>query len=265
MSDISNKRESSEAKKEREQREARELKEKRERQLVDARRILEELEKDRATVRSTTQKRDALANHSFGFYDEVNKLAKGRSMLTATELVVERANEIIRDAKEIVREDKYLDRVKEFVPAGDNPVYPDILISIRAVRDSLKRYEGTLLGITTDLNGTVLRANTIVTALEYFLDDETDENSRDFPSKDAVEEYSGGHVSESCFFRCPEDDELYFDFDALDEQGVQSLLKANRVTTGTPNVTEEGLGAQAISNDEDLVEEGEEEEGEADA
>jgi hypothetical protein len=56
-----------------------------------------------------------------------------------TDLAVAQANDTIRDAKKIIKKDVYLDRIKEFVPAGDNPVYPDVLVIIRSVRDSLDR------------------------------------------------------------------------------------------------------------------------------
>ncbi len=69
------------------------------------------------------------------------KLAKGKSMLEATHLAVQEANQIIRDAKTIIAGDPYLDRVKEFVPAGENPVYPDILDSVRNVVQALERAE----------------------------------------------------------------------------------------------------------------------------
>ena len=75
---------------------------------------------------------------------EIDKLTKGRALVPVTDLMVERCNEIIRDAKTIVEGDSYLDRVKEFVPAGDNPVYPDILITARTVLESMDLFKQNL-------------------------------------------------------------------------------------------------------------------------
>lgn len=76
----------------------------------------------------------ALVSHTEGFYDEIDKLAKGKALFAATDLAVQQVNDIIRDAKAIIEGDPHLNRVKEFVPAGDNPVYPDILLATRAVQ-----------------------------------------------------------------------------------------------------------------------------------
>jgi len=57
--------------------------------------------------------------------------------MEATPLIVEQVNDIIRDAKSIIEGDPYLDRVKEFVPAGNNPTYPDVLLVARSVQTSM--------------------------------------------------------------------------------------------------------------------------------
>src|SRR5258708_6722087 len=85
------------------------------------------------------RRRDDLADHLAGFYEEIDKLAKGKALLEVTPLVLEEANQIIRDAKAIITEDTYLDRTKEFVAAGNNPVYPDVVVALRTVRQALER------------------------------------------------------------------------------------------------------------------------------
>ena len=225
MSEATPKKESAEAKKTREQREKSELRDKRSRQLADAQKAAETLEGQMQSVRSTMKRCDALLNHSKGFYEEVNKLAKGKTLLEVTTLVMEQANDIIRDAKEIVTSDVYMDRIKQFVPAGDNPVYPDVLISIRSVRDSLGRCSEELKTRLETLKKTLRKANTVVGALAYFLeDDEADETMRNYPSKDVVEAYVDGEVSDSCFSRYKDSFEQYFDFERLDYQSIREYL-----------------------------------------
>ena len=100
------------------------------------------LQDELRAVNKLSNRRDALVSHLGGFYQEIDKLTKGKTLLPVTPLMVEQANDIIRDAKEIVTDDTYLDRIKEFVPAGDNPPYPDVLVVMRGVRDGLERGEG---------------------------------------------------------------------------------------------------------------------------
>jgi hypothetical protein len=75
-------------------------------------------------VKKIISQRHALESHLDGFYSEVDKLAKGRAMLEVTPFVLEQTNEIIKDAKTIVTQDVHLDRIKEFVAAGNIPCTP---------------------------------------------------------------------------------------------------------------------------------------------
>lgn len=213
------------AKKETEQRAKRELRERRERQLVEMQSAAESLQRRMQSTRSMAKRCEALLSHSGGFYDEVNKLAKGKALLEVTPLALERSNEIIRDAKTIVEGDVYLDRTKEFVPAGNNPVYPDVLVNVRAVRDSLQRFKKEAANRLKDLSTKLKRARTAVGALEYFLDDdaEGDEHEKNLPSREAVECYTEGFVSDSCFFRDSASSER-FDLETLDGQPAQEYI-----------------------------------------
>ena len=105
-----------------------------------------------------------LRDHANGFYEEIDKLAKGKSLLEVTDRALEETNLIISDAKRIVGDDPYLRRTHEFVAAGNNPVYPDVVLALRAVIQSLDRYHtkkkeeaGVHAGILHELN-TILAA-----------------------------------------------------------------------------------------------------------
>jgi hypothetical protein len=112
----------------------------------------------------------ALAHHIAGFYEEVDKLAKGKALMAATDLSVDSANSIVRDAKTMIRGDPHLDRIKEFVPAGDNPVYPDILLVTRAAQQAVERYQVQLEGQRAILVGKVREVKTLLSALRFYLD-----------------------------------------------------------------------------------------------
>ena len=79
-----------------------------------------------------------------GFYEEIDKLTKGKALMEVTPLMLEQVNDVIRDSKAMVKGDTYLDRIKEFVSAGNNPLYPDVLVTLRALQQVLERFEENL-------------------------------------------------------------------------------------------------------------------------
>jgi hypothetical protein len=113
-----------------------------------------------------------LRDHTSGFYEEIDKLAKGKAMLEVTDRVLEETNLIISDAKRIVGSDPYLRRTHEFVAAGNNPVYPDVLIALRSVLQSLDRFLAKKES-EASLNSELLRElNTILAAIELLSEGE---------------------------------------------------------------------------------------------
>ncbi len=154
--------------------------------------------------------------------------------------------------QDIVTSDVYLNRLKEFVAAGNNPVYPDVVVSIRSVRNSLERFHKNLDARLETINESLRRAKTVVGALEYFLDDQASDEDEDknAPSKESVQRYTDGKVSNFCFTEFTDSDDEYFDFDRLDEQPIREYLS---MTESDP-----ADGAQGENGDGDLAEEIEE-------
>jgi hypothetical protein len=115
-----------------------------------------------------------LRDHANGFYEEIDKLAKGKSMLEVTDRALEESNSIISDAKLIVGSDPYLKRTHEFVAAGNNPVYPDVLFALRTILQSLDRFR-TKKAEDAAINAGILgELNTILAAMEIISEgDET--------------------------------------------------------------------------------------------
>jgi hypothetical protein len=125
-----------------------------------------------ASVREKRKKCERLASHLAGFYEEVDKLAKGKALLEATDLIVEHANNIVRESKGLIQGDPYLDQIKEFVPAGNNPVYPDVLWVARAVQQAVERYGAELRSEEELLEPKLLLGKTILAALRFFTERE---------------------------------------------------------------------------------------------
>jgi hypothetical protein len=142
------------------------------RQLEDAQAAVAALESALKSVREEKEVCSTLDNHLIGFYDEIDKLAKGKSLMAATDLIVEHANSIVRDAKALIKQDVYVDRIKEFVSAGDNPVYPDVLVTLRAVKQAVDRCNPRLEESIKRIIWKLSEARTIATALRHYMDSE---------------------------------------------------------------------------------------------
>jgi hypothetical protein len=266
MTDTASKKETAEGKRAREQRERREFLEKRKEQLSGAETALGALREQVRAARSNIKRGEALSSHSNGFYEEISKLAKGKILIGVTDLVVAQANDIIRDAKQLIKGDVYLDRIREFVPAGDNPVYPDVLVSIRSVRDSLDRYDQDTKNRINALLARIEKAQTVIGALKFVLDGEADaEEDKNYPGKDAIEPYVEGRVSESCLSRFTDSYEKYFDFDRLDKQTVEEyLLPLDEEADGQPRADHDATADEESADggeDQEQEEEAEDEDG----
>jgi len=220
-------------------------------QLDQAKKILSKLRSEQKALEKNEENHSNLSSHLDGFYAEIAVLAKGKALVEATPLVVDQMNDIIRDAKKIVQNDVYLDRIKEFVPAGNNPVYPDVLIVARAVRQSLERCESEFDDHTKRIKNAATRARTVIGALECFMSGE--ENAELAVSGD-VERFVDGELDNSCFY---ENDDGYdcFDFDGLDSQSLEDFIRGIEV-----DLDDEGKSEAAVTDVEDSEEEQEQQE-----
>jgi hypothetical protein len=160
------------------------------------------------------------SNHLSGFYEEVDKLAKGKALLEATDLIVEHANNIVRDAKELIQGDVYLDRIKEFVPAGNNPLYPDVLLTARAVQQAVSRFQPQAASRKQKLTTRLQEAKTIVCALRLFLERGNAKETEVAMIMDRPAEtwFKGNY------------DNKYFDFVRLDNRDMNEYLLEGMTT-----------------------------------
>lgn len=219
------------------------LRNQRMKKLETANSAIAKLQDEIRSVRRLTNRRNALVSHLDGFYQEIDKLTKGRALLPVTPLMVEQANDIIRDAKEVVTDDPYLDRIKEFVPAGDNPLYPDVLVVMRGVRESLRRREGQLQGRRSHFDYVLTEARTISIALRL-----NAENGEEVVLKEDVEEQLGESEIANAWFLEDENGNESFDFDDLDTRDLDSYLSRSSENDSSQGTNEEdGEGA---NNDE---------------
>lgn len=205
---------------EKKEREAAEFKADLTRDLELAKSALADVEKQSQTAREAASVFKALVSHLAGFYQEVDKLSKNKGVFEATDLVVQTINDVVRDAKRFATVDPYLDRTKEFVPAGQNPPYSDVLMVARTVQQFLQRSEEGILERGKQLARRSRHAQTIIAALSWWIEND------DQPTKEDVAEGMTGKPSEAWFFEA-ENGEWYFNHERLKQRGVQESLSAD--------------------------------------
>jgi hypothetical protein len=143
-------------------------------QLASALDALHQHERFGEAIRRARQNHSAQTSQLRGLYEEVDKLTKSKSVVPPSDLFVEVVSAQIADTKATIFRDPYLDRLKAFVPAGDNPAYPDLLLSLRILQQTGERFASMLeqeaqrhLTIGGDLE-------TIIAALEVAEQDEAE-------------------------------------------------------------------------------------------
>jgi tetratricopeptide (TPR) repeat protein len=203
-----------------ERKQAQETMDRRRRQLTVAKAADDRLRAELREISRREKARENLADHVGGFYEEIDKLAKGKAMLEATNLAVDEANQIIRAAKVLVTGDVYLDHIKEFVPAGENPVYPDVLVTMRNVRQALGRAESQFASLTEAIETAQGDTDTVLAALELFVEENVYATIRDVKKALLPSE-----VIESWFVTTPAG--VHFDYDRLDEVELSSVLSVD--------------------------------------
>jgi hypothetical protein len=163
-----------------------------------------------------------LRDHASGFYEEVDKLAKGKAMLEVTDRALEETNLIIADAKRVVGSDPYLKRTHEFVAAGNNPVYPDVLFALRSVLQSLDRFRATKAQQAAINAGILDELKTILAAIALI------SGGQESVSKDQLSRRLGQAPNAKWIFSNGFNDSR-FDFDKLMSQGAPVVKVEKRV------------------------------------
>jgi hypothetical protein len=111
-----------------------------------------------------------LESVSLGLYDEIDKLAKKAPAEPVTDLVLTQMNEVIRETKELIEDDPYVQRLQEFVAAGDNPQHRDAVVVLRQVRQGLERFRKKLNPLITKLENSFRDAQGVEKAIQLYLD-----------------------------------------------------------------------------------------------
>ncbi|MCH7584565.1 MAG: hypothetical protein IH941_05330 [Acidobacteria bacterium] len=110
-------------------------------QLAQIREAIEGLKTKLQQRSEASENRGLLQSVSLGMYEEIEKLTKKAPAELVTELVLEQVNDLIGEAKQLMKEDRYVQKLNQFVPAGDLPELRDVLFVLRQVRQGLERFD----------------------------------------------------------------------------------------------------------------------------
>jgi len=186
-----------------------EIEQRRAAQLEEINKVFEILSSELREIRETkTKKRQLLDSVSLGLYEEVDKLSKKAPAEPVTTLVLSQVNDVIRETKQLAEDDSYIQRLNEFVAAGDNPEHRDVVVVLRQIRQGLQRLEQNLKASISELSSKRAEARLIYTALTIFAEGESDIGKEDFEEYDLQLPANWSVAGEY--------GEYYFNFEKLD-------------------------------------------------
>ncbi len=183
------------------------INEKRAAQLVQIKEAFETLSTEiREIHENKTKKRQLLDSVSLGLYEEIDKLSKKAPSEPVTSLVLNQVNDVIRETKLLAVDDPYIQRLNEFVAAGDNPEHRDAVVVLRQIRQGLQRLEQSLKTLAARLSSKRKEARLIYVALTIFNQEHSNVAEEDFTAYD---------VELPRNWRVGEHGDYYFNFDKL--------------------------------------------------
>lgn len=86
------------------------------------------------------RKYDLMLSDMEGWYEEIDKQTKKSPADQVTDLQLETVNDIINQIKELMSDDEIITKVKQFVAAGDNAEYRDVIVVLRRLKQGLDRF-----------------------------------------------------------------------------------------------------------------------------
>ena len=107
-------------------------------------------------------------------YTELDKLSKKSPTHELSDLALAQVNQVISDAKALLQDDPYIDRIKEFVAAGDNPEHRDAVMVLGQVLAGIDRGAAPLASRTNAARRLVGEAEALAELLTKFSDGSND-------------------------------------------------------------------------------------------
>src|SRR6266699_2816749 len=139
--------------------------------LDQVRSLLPKLEAANEKIAKSGKEAESLLNFADSLYEEIDKLSKKAPTEPLTDLALQQVNDAVREAKVLGAEDSTLRRVKEFVPAGDNPQHRDVVLVLRLVRAGLAEVQKRLAQESQECLEQLNDAEALEAAVKSRLDD----------------------------------------------------------------------------------------------
>ena len=161
--------------------EGRKKKELLEGKLQDIQSIFPKIREEINLVVSKKETADVLNSVAHGLYEETEKLSKKNPNLISTNLIVEQVNQVIKEIKETAESDAYIQRLNQFVPAGDNPEIQDVVIVLKQILQGLQRFKPFINSLETKANYKKSEAGLINDSLESLLEEDIERYANETP------------------------------------------------------------------------------------
>jgi len=149
-------------------------------QLEEIGSIVENSQAKLAKYKKQREKYKLLLSVASGLYEEVDKVSKKAPAEPVTNLVYEEVNQVIQESKELAQDDSYMQRLKQFVAAGENPPYRDVVVALKLSLQGLERFREQLDGLETAEADRRREARAVHSALRYYVENE------DAPHRDVL-------------------------------------------------------------------------------
>lgn len=149
------------------------LRQRRQNKAAEIEEVLDTLRPELVGVKENLKQAELLKSVADGLYEEMDKLAKKAPVDQATDLVVTHVNDVIEEARELAADDRYMQRINAFVPAGDNPEHRDVVLMLRQLRQGLERCHRELDSREDKLTGHIATAEGLIVALGLYIEHDT--------------------------------------------------------------------------------------------
>jgi hypothetical protein len=134
--------------------------------------IVNDFEAKLSSLKENEKQLSLLNSVSEGLYEEIDKLSKKAPAEMVTDLALLQINDVIREIKQLIDSDPYIQRLVEFVSAGDNPQHRDAVIVLRQLRQGLERFERKINSIIQELSKNLKDAKGLLSAIRINLETE---------------------------------------------------------------------------------------------
>ena len=101
-----------------------------------------------------------------GYYVEMDKLCKKAPAESITRLQLDEINSLIIDTKNLITNDRYIEKINKFEPAGSLPENRDVLFLLRNLKQGLERFNKYLSTEFSKIRLTSLELKAILECIE---------------------------------------------------------------------------------------------------